>query len=1228
MKLPIKHLSARVPWHDNKWNGTICKNPCDNSFCRVLPGIDAQKDVDTETTMCGEKFCDLKSLPPCVSEKGGFLSPFEYNRQTIHSYHSFGNKLFSEFMPAIIVHKPYSINAVPFRWMLKDQNTQASEMANTYNLDYDPQKEEDICVPLGFRPNWVQHRDNQRELLNSFFGCLEPKKSLIFFYAKHTPFSETNVRAIVGAAYVNFVGDIIDYKYPDNYKGHRSYVWDRMIGHSLVCPDDGCILPYHELIEYESQNPDNSVLCRDCIVEAPDYEQFSHASELVENDTAIDALFAMQASLMKASKILKIDFSNQLAWLDNAVSQVWNMRGAFPSMGSVLTASSFENGNAIAWQIDQYITDTYGDIYGANAWDILDQLIQGKFTLPAIKITKTIQTQWNRSFSDKQKEKMKLLSRVQMNIEQAKFALELENVLENPYSVFEESRRAETQISFNSIDKAVYPVKIIEEKFPITETNPFDDNLDQRRIRALVVHILENFSDIGNTLMTEGDLINSISEMVLTRPVPVTTKLLESYCCDAFFDSFINRIQSDDNGTTIVFYKLLRLEKVKEAILTRFNFSIIEKRTLSCTANFREYLDAAIGAPFDPTNKTDEQSREEKENAMEVLAKYRVSVLVGPAGSGKTTLLKAFCAIPEIKIKGIVMLAPTGKARVNMSEKAETVAQFLYRLNRYDIFTGQYRLNPTAAKTTCGTLIVDEASMLTEEQLAAILDATTYERLILVGDYRQLPPIGAGRPFFDIVQKLKPTSGKTGTAYAELTSISRQQTDDGKQRNDVLLSRYYGNAEKFDYEGIFELIDNINNNSANNIELVRWDTTDDLKKEIMSCICKDLQLDDQDLVGTFADKALGRVEGKYYNFDSSEKVIEDWQILSPVNGHAHGVKEINKYIQLSFRKDTIEWANRKFSSIPAPMGRDNFVYGDKVINLGNRKMKENSVYNPKHKQALNYIANGEIGSVVGHLKKGSKPNVWIAFTSQQGYVYSFYQSQFDEGEKSFEFELAYCISVHKSQGSGFKKVFLILPANNPMLSRELLYTALTRQKEKIVILHQGEFVNYLKYAADEYSETARRLTNLFHMPSIKEYHNKSYDSRYVNITRKGEAVISKSEALIANILYDYEQQGKLTYSYESKLELSTGRTIKPDFTIEDIATGRKFYWEHLGLLDSIEYKSKWELKRQAYLSDGVVLAENATIEDDVILITTEDSPQGGINSQSIDDKVKQFIFNY
>jgi ATP-dependent exoDNAse (exonuclease V) alpha subunit len=110
----------------------------------------------------------------------------------------------------------------------------------------------------------------------------------------------------------------------------------------------------------------------------------------------------------------------------------------------------------------------------------------------------------------------------------------------------------------------------------------------------------------------------------------------------------------------------------------------------------------------------------------------------------------------------------------NLKLKGFTIAQFLSP-DRYDGSTGCYQLSDKPVEAGARTVIIDEASMLTEEMLAALIQALKgVDRLILIGDPRQLPPIGAGRPFVDIVKHLSPEGvserfPRVGPGYAELT---------------------------------------------------------------------------------------------------------------------------------------------------------------------------------------------------------------------------------------------------------------------------------------------------------------------------------------------------------------------------------------------------------------------------------------------------------------------------
>jgi hypothetical protein len=140
----------------------------------------------------------------------------------------------------------------------------------------------------------------------------------------------------------------------------------------------------------------------------------------------------------------------------------------------------------------------------------------------------------------------------------------------------------------------------------------------------------------------------------------------------------------------------------------------------------------------------------------------------------------------EIVGARVRLLAPTGKARVRLGKDtgylghAQTVAQLLLG-DRFDPDTGRYFTNPRAPKIEATTCIVDESSMLTEDMLAAVVDAIPENcRLILVGDPNQLPPIGTGCPFVDIIEYLK--REHDGAGVGELNTPRRQSGDTDHRR--------------------------------------------------------------------------------------------------------------------------------------------------------------------------------------------------------------------------------------------------------------------------------------------------------------------------------------------------------------------------------------------------------------------------------------------------------------
>ena len=146
-----------------------------------------------------------------------------------------------------------------------------------------------------------------------------------------------------------------------------------------------------------------------------------------------------------------------------------------------------------------------------------------------------------------------------------------------------------------------------------------------------------------------------------------------------------------------------------------------------------------------------------------------------------------------------------------------------------------------------------------------------------------------------------------------------------------------------------------------------------------------------------------------------------------------GVSDINRQIHERFRSAFMELASRQWASIPKPLGAERIVYGDKVINLSNHRRDGRRVY--PQEGALGYLANGEIGITVGQWKTRGSPKILkVEFTSQPGFTYDFYKSDFrEEGDPALE--LAYALTVHKAQGSQFRLVILVLPEGHPIMSR-------------------------------------------------------------------------------------------------------------------------------------------------------------------------------------------------
>jgi ATP-dependent exoDNAse (exonuclease V) alpha subunit len=1159
-----------------------------------------------------------------------FMSPFDYVRMASHPYVKTSPKSHGHFKETPLPHPAYSAPALPFNWMLSKN---MDDFAKEYGIDVDKSRE----PVLGFPSTWVQEISNQRALLDCFFEHVQKERSLCFFYAKQVPFVEDTRRIIIGVGRVLNVGQPVEYEYSESGK-LRSMLWERMVSHSIRPNNkDGFILPYHAALELEKRNPDFDPSKIAAFAPQDRMVEFSYATEHVTQDGAIQSLLSCAASLRKAKDVLNGPWENCLQWIDARLAEVWKMRGPCPGLGAALCAFGLELGTFVAREISAQIGEN------EDPWPLVDKMFHNPKSVlsPSLwgQVGSTLREAWQSLPADRRL-LLKLISRFDILPDQAvilyveperkKAGIQVNDrdIIMNPYLAYELTRLTSLAIGIETVDRGVFPENIIRQKHPLPAPSALDAGNDKRRIRALAIETLEQAANEGHTLLAQEDVILKIRDLELQPPCDVTQDIMP--VAEKIFASEIEPAELADGRNA---YQLHHLSEAGKLIRTEITRRIGGKRH-QLTVNWRALLDSNLSPVSAEQDELEEVARREKAAALQELAESRFSVLIGEAGTGKTTLLAILCSQSDIADGEILLLAPTGKARVRMEQvardknlklKALTLAQHL-NPDRYNGEIQRYHLSDKRPSACPRTVIVDEASMLTEEMLAALFESLSgVQRLILVGDPRQLPPIGSGRPFVDIVNKLKPENiesifPKIGKGYAELTILRRQA---GQERKDRQLANWFsGNPVGSGDDDIFDAL----SQPDTNMEFLEWNSPEELQTSLLQVLVKELEIKGVDDIAGFNEKLGAVTVGAYSYFNRGKaQVIDKWQILSPVRSLPHGVRAINRLVHKTFRAKTIADSRKPDyqRKLPKPLGDEEIVYGDKVINNMNHTRLQRYGRSLVYPQdgASGYIANGEIGLVVGIFKTPKLTrSPWalkVEFSSQPGYEYEFPNSEFGGEDANIILELAYALTVHKAQGSEFGTVILVLPNPCRLLSRELIYTALTRQTDRIVILHQGNKSTLRLYTSDTFSEIARRLTNLFEKPKLVQVGGRFLEENLIHIAKDHQLLRSKSELIIYEKLLD---RGLRPF-YEKPLTFK-GKTRYPDFTIEDETSGNYYYWEHCGMMADPVYRRRWEKKLNWYQENGILRYQDGGGEHG-ILIVTEETPDGGFSSAAIENVIDE-----
>ena len=504
---------------------------------------------------------------------------------------------------------------------------------------------------------------------------------------------------------------------------------------------------------------------------------------------------------------------------------------------------------------------------------------------------------------------------------------------------------------------------------------------DPRRVEAGILFELNYNLTAGHSFLPEDKLVPATAQLLSVEPDSVrqaVERLLEAE----------RLVRSSLAGITVIY--LPQLYEAEEY----------------CTRSLLSFAQNSFPEPRGLNKMIRNVAKEsgieysaEQELAIREAATSGLLLITGGPGTGKTTILNGILELLGQMQLRCLLAAPTGRAAKRLTEVTGEDASTIHRLLEASIDqnTGKmFFVRDEDTPLKCDAVIVDEMSMVDVQLLHSLLQAIPQgKRLILVGDPDQLPPVGPGFPFSDMLR-----SGQLPTV--RLTEIFRQA-----QESLIVM-----NAHRVNRGEMPEL-----RNVKSDFFFMRRQNEEAVAQLI------------RDLCTTRLPKNMGI---------PSEQI----QVLSPTRKGGVGTMSLNKMLQAALNPPTPEKKERQF-------GEFIFREGDRVMQIRNNydimwKRTDGS-------EIGTGIFNGDVGTIK-EIDPGAE-TITIHFDDREA-DYDFTQLN--------ELEPAYAMTVHKSQGSEYRAVILTAWNGSPyLLSRSILYTAITRARELLIIVGREETVGVM-----------------------------------------------------------------------------------------------------------------------------------------------------------------------
>lgn len=1167
------HLSARLAWHMDGWNGRICRDPAANTFCVGTDSfprglIREGRELEWEKANAGRPCGGLDDIPPCIYSVNAFGADRITGYSDPPTWYPADERKTWEMPPATIC-------IWPFEEMYRDE-VKRSGGGQTY--DYDKR--------LAFAQD--------------YFSRIEERRSLVFYYANYSnPLSEDDDRkyVVVGASRVKSLGKIRNYDNMSDDARSRyggGFVW--ALDLTSAYPDEGLRLPYHAYLD----EPD--VLDRFALV-PPNPRLFKYATRQFSDDDALELIERLIESVgaLKELGDTSENWDARLAWLNSVVAELWRGRGLFPGLPAVLEFLHAEK--AITFFTHEVEAGRENEAY-VTVFAVLDRVSTAAIGLDPTEV-KAAQRRWALLEEDERLLLSKTLVRFAITGDQIEKILgqdraaygitaSVSDLHSNPYLLSEQfvGDDADDTISFTKIDHGVLPS-------PELGGEAIGEVDDWRRLRGLTVERLK--SQQADVFVAAQQLIHDINHRLSYYPEWKRHQFTERYLevdREELEESLVLR---NEAGALWVYLRAAYDDErlVETTLRSLEQRPQIDLRTPLTTSHWAEYLRDSASPLATMAGDDYSAAITGQSNVCAHIFRRPLCVVAGEAGTGKTTVVDALIkAVERTEGAGssFQLLAPTGKAAERLRERTgrrgetSTIHSFLAK-------RGWLNENMTLKRSggrredSISTYVIDESSMMSLELTAALFRAinwNTVRRLVLVGDPSQLPPIGRGRIFADVIDWLRPLEG-----VGELTINVRQMANRVLGRGTAILelaNAYVRTsaAADTDVSGETAAVESVlrrvqeGGDVDQDLRVKFWRGGEDLQQQLIDQLVSDIADD----TGTAINEAKPWEFWRAAFAGNTEP--ERYQVLTPYRGEEFGTECLNEQLQEAVHR-------RPPGDLRAI---DGIALGDKVMQIRNRP-PSNPIWAwcwSKRKSERIEVYNGELGFAAPHAfdsKKagwsGFRPDrMQVKFSTKPDYAvgYGSDLGKTPEGKwmrsESVEdnLELAYAISIHKAQGSEFDRVYFVVPKHKrSLLSRELFYTGLTRAGRHCTLLIEEDISSLLSMRRLEQSRLLRINASLFcfrPIPDELRVLGDWYEEGRIHSTLAEFMVRSKSEVIVANMLFDRD----IPFRYEAPLYASDGTFYLPDFTIS--WQGQEWYWEHLGRMDDEGYRNHWATKQAWY----------------------------------------------